>query len=191
MKPLFSLSILLALGGCAALKKAETPATLRLAPSFAAGPKRDATLSLAPVGAQGLTAARRYAYVLASDPLVLNQAATLFWEVPPPQTLDRALGDAVAARFSGRPGSPSAGRLTGQLRRFEEVTGPSGASAVVALDVTLSAAGTVSSATLCRATPIASSTNGDRAAAFQASVAAVASAAADGAVSGRLVPLAC
>lgn len=184
-----------AVSGCAALHAPEAVDTMRLAPGFAApaAPPRDATVTLAPVDARGLPAGRRYVYVLASDPLVLRQAATLFWEVPPAETIDRALADALRTRLSQAPGAPVTGRLSARLLRFEEASGAGRADAVVSLDATLADAAhaTSSTARYCRAMRIEGGGSGARAAAFQASVAAVALSIATDAAAGRLSASGC
>lgn len=180
-----------ALVGCAALRPAERIDTMRLAPRFGAvAPARPGGVAVSPVEAAGAVADRRYVYVLASDPLLLRRAATLFWELPPPATVGRALTDALGARFAGMAGGPVVGRLSARLVRFEEVAGGERARAVVAVEASFAPAGAgVGPATAgryCRAVPIAGDGGGERAAAFQASVAAVAAAVADDVSAGRL-----
>lgn len=177
----------LALGGCAALRPAERIDTMRLAPRFApVAPARPGLVVVSPVEAAGAVADRRYVYVLASDPLLLRRAATLFWELPPPMTVGRALTDALGARFAGT-GAPVVGRLSTRLVRFEEVAGGARAQAVVVVEAGFApASAPPMTGRYCRATPIAGDGAGDRAAAFQASVTDLAAAVADDVAGGRM-----
>src|SRR5215204_4916680 len=89
-----------ALSGCAAFKKADSPVTMRLSPSFAAASmKLPGSVAVSPVQARGVTAASRYAYIDASAPGEIRQAASFFWEEPPPRVLERALVAGLSARF--------------------------------------------------------------------------------------------
>ena len=64
-----------ALGGCAAMRKADSPVTMRLSPSFPAPAQaRAGSVEVAPVQARGIAAAARYAYVDAAAPGEVRQA---------------------------------------------------------------------------------------------------------------------
>ncbi|WP_375382434.1 hypothetical protein [uncultured Sphingomonas sp.] len=184
------------LGGCATLKPPERLDTMRLQPRFAAGAAsvRPGGIIVTPVVATGMIAERRYVYVTAADPLLLRQAATLFWDVPPSASVGRAITDALRTRFAGMDGGPVVGRLAMRLVRFEEVTGGGGAQAVVEVEATFAGAagqdGPVSGR-YCRATPIVADGSDARAAAFQAGVAALALAVADDVAAGRLTASSC
>ncbi|MGJ3627519.1 hypothetical protein AB5I41_12130 [Sphingomonas sp. MMS24-JH45] len=93
-------------------------------PIFAAGTPEAGSIAIAPVLARGLAGDRRYTYVAASAPGELRQAATFFWEEPPPRVLERALADALRTRYAqvypvATP-LPADRRVVATLTRFEE-----------------------------------------------------------------------
>lgn len=170
----------LTLAGCSALKGAEAPITMRLAP---AAPVWSGTagrsIVLDPIAARGVTSDRRYTYVMASDPRILRQASTLFWEESPPSVVARSIRQALSVR-----GSPvtsrDAAHLSVTLERFEEVSNPPSADAVVSLSAMLiDSGGARSLGTICQRVGIGSANPGDRAAAFESAVEAAAAALAE------------
>lgn len=174
---LAALPVLLLLSGCALARAPESVTVLRAAPRFeAAAPALDGVIAVAPVMARGVAAERRYAYVDRAAPGEVKQAATLFWEEPPPRIAERALVDGLRA-LTGAAVGPEAAvagerRLTARLERFEEVTGGHAAEAAVALDVTLLEAGKARLAgRYCGAATMAGSSPTQRAAAFEAALA--------------------
>lgn len=151
------------------MKAAAPTTTLRLSPPLVAtGAVRVAgAVTIAPVEARGLTGSLRYTYVTDAAPEELRQAATLFWEEPPPRVIGRALDDAVRARLTGQ-GAPR--RVTVRLDRFEEVGAGGAARALVALD----ADDPLGAARYCATALIADAAPATRARAFDAAIAAVA-----------------
>src|SRR5690606_9057751 len=121
------LTILLALAvsGCAALAEPDEATVLRAAPTFerTAGVMAGPAIAVSPVQAQGAAGDRRYAYVDRAQPGVVRQAATLFWEDPPPRMLQQALIDGLTAR-GGKAVGPAVPvetgrRVSASLQRFE------------------------------------------------------------------------
>lgn len=172
MKPC-ALMVLAVLSACAALKGGDTPVTMRLSPAFAPGqPVASPSFTVAPVQARGLSGGLRYAYVDAAAPGEIRQAATYFWEEPPADSLARALVAGLRTRFATvtGPSLPLAAdrRVVATLDRFEEVSAPTGAQAVIAFDVTQVAQGkAIWAGRYCATRPIASAAGTARAAAFQ------------------------
>jgi ABC-type uncharacterized transport system auxiliary subunit len=148
MRPL-SIFVALACTACATVKPAETPTVLRLAPVFTSkAPLALGSITVAPVLAGGLIAERRLAYIDRASPSAIRQAASQFWDEPPPRLLEHALATGLAARLTGVSGPEAAAasgrRLVVRLARFEEETGGAERSkAVVAFDATLLSAGRV------------------------------------------------
>ena len=177
-----ALALLPALAGCALVGKADAPVTLRLssavaAPATALDPRAVAVL---PVHAGGDAAQTRYAYVDPARPGEIHQAASLFWDQPPPRLVERALVAGLRGRFvavSGPEASlPADLREVTVLDRFEEVSGSPG-RAVVAFDVTVIAAGKLArSASYCASVPFAGAGASERASAFDAALGAAAAA---------------
>lgn len=170
-----SMLLPLVLAGCAAVKPADKPVTLRLSPpvTASAGPAIDHGLAVAPVVARGLAGSLRYTYVDAAAPAELRQAATLFWEEPPPRVLERALVAGLRTRFSGvaAPGTPTGARsrVIAGLDRFEEASAGGAARALVAFTVALSDQPKESGG-YCASVAIAGSAPSARAAAFDAAI---------------------
>lgn len=175
MKPI-ALMLLPALSACAALKGGDTPVTMRLLPAFAPGPPiASPSFIVAPVQARGLSGGLRYAYVDAAAPGEIRQAATYFWEEPPADSLARALVAGLRTRFATvtGPSLPLAAdrRVVATLDRFEEVSAPAGAQAVIAFDVTQVAQGkAIWAGRYCATRPIPSAAGTARAAAFQGAI---------------------
>lgn len=175
MKPIVLL-LLCALPACAALKPGDAPVTMRLSPTFAPGkPIAVPSFTVAAVQARGLSGGMRYAYVDATAPGEIHQAATYFWEEPPADSLARALVAGLRTRFATvtGPALPLAAdrRVVATLDRFEEVSAVSGAQAIVAFDVTQVAQGkAIWAGRYCAARPIASAAGTVRAAAFQGAI---------------------
>ncbi|WP_311268736.1 ABC-type transport auxiliary lipoprotein family protein [Sphingobium sp. WCS2017Hpa-17] len=175
MKPI-ALMLLAALSACAALKAGDTPVILRLSPVFAPGqPIASPSFTVAPVQARGLSGGLRYAYVDAAAPGEIRQAATYFWEEPPADSLARALVAGLRTRFASvtGPSLPLAAerRVVATLDRFEEVSAPTGAQAVIAFDVTQVAQGkAIWAGRYCATRPIAAAAGTARAAAFQGAI---------------------
>jgi len=131
-----------ALAGCAALGKADKPVTMRLSPGFpTATPNLPGSIAVAPVQARGVTAALRYAYIDSAAPGEIRQAASLFWEEPPPRVIERALVAGLKTRFVTVSGPavpvPADQRIAIVLTRFEETGAGGAARAVVAFDATV------------------------------------------------------
>lgn len=171
------------LGGCALTRGADRPVLLKLdplLPTVTAATRKVGAVALAPVTAEGTAGQLRYAYVAADGSL--RQAATLFWDQPPPRALEAALRDALGQRIAqvraaGEPGS-SDRRVTTSLVRFEEMSGP-GARAVVELRARIDGLRSWSGR-WCAQAPLEGGSPGERAAAFnRASGAAIAALAAD------------
>lgn len=166
----------LACTGCAALK-AERPTTLRLAPAVpvAAALKPAPSLTVAAVQARGLAGAQRYAYVAADAPAEIRQAATLFWEEPPPEVLTRALVQGLRARFAQVSGPearlPAERRVVATLDRFEERAAGGAAQAFVGFDVVITGPAPMSGR-YCGSAPIADASGSGRAHAFEAAIGA-------------------
>lgn len=182
MKPwlaILPLSMLAALpGGCAALRKADAPATMRLAPDFgqaAMATEASGSVSVAPVQARGFAATARYTYVDAAAPGEVRQAATLFWEEPPANVVERALVAGLKTRFAivrgTEVGLPADHRVIAILTRFEEVGAGGDAQATVAFDATMVSSGKAgSSASFCATAPVGGASPTLRARAFEAAI---------------------
>ena len=167
----------LALCGCAAVKSAEAPRVMRAAPVFTPATPGTLVTSVAPVMARGTAAERRYAYIDRAAPREVLQAATLFWEEPPPRIVERALVDGLRALVGPAAGSDTTvnadQRVIARLERFEEVTGGSlPAEAAVAIDVTVMNAERHIRLTgrYCGSAPVASGEPSERATAFEAAL---------------------
>jgi ABC-type uncharacterized transport system auxiliary subunit len=168
------------LAGCALTRPPEVQTVLRLSLHFEPKEPRAASpsLSVAPTQARGFTAERRYAYVERDSPSVVRQAASLFWEEPPPVVVERALVDGLRARFASVAGPQTLvqadERITVRVERFEETTGAGQPTqAVVAFEATTVGAGGDRfgrTRLYCAAAPIASAEPSARAAAFQAAL---------------------
>lgn len=165
------------LSGCAMMGKADAPVTMRLAPAFAGDgqPMRAGSVTVSPVRAGGALAVQRYAYVDPARPAEINQAASLFWEEPPPRLVERALVSGLRSRYAvvTGPEAPVAAdmRVIAILTHFEEVSSPGAAMARVGFDATVIAGGkVVRSDTYCASAPIAGSAATDRARGFEAAV---------------------
>lgn len=174
---LAALPLVLLLSGCALTRAPESVNVLRVSPRFeAATTATGEVIAVAPVMARGVAAERRYAYVERSAPGEVKQAATLFWEEPPPRIAERALVDGLRA-LTGAAVGPEAAvagerRLTARLERFEEVTGDGAAEAAVALDVTLLDEGQARLAgRYCGTAAMTGSSPTERARAFEAALA--------------------
>jgi ABC-type uncharacterized transport system auxiliary subunit len=166
---------LLLLGGCAAVRPAERPVTMRLAP---AAPARAASLlpapfAVAPVQARGLAGALRYDYVDAAAPAEIRQAKTLFWEEPPIRVIERALIDALRSRYANVSGAdisqPGARRVIAELDRFEETGAGGVARATVAFAISVTGP-TLSTGRYCASIPITGTSGTARARAFEAAI---------------------
>ncbi len=187
---------MLLLGGCAAVKPAEQPITLRLVP--AAPPPLPsllpAALAVAPVQARGLAGALRYDYVDASAPAEIRQAKTLFWEEPPTRVVEHALVGALRSRFATvtgpELGQPSARRVVVELDRFEETGAGGAARATVAFAVSVSGTNLLTGG-YCASAPIDGASGTARARAFEAAIGAATIAFAQDMASGRLSTLGC
>ncbi|WP_088183045.1 ABC-type transport auxiliary lipoprotein family protein [Sphingobium sp. Z007] len=180
MKPIILL-LLCALPACAALKPGDAPVTMRLSPSFTAGqPIAAPSFTVAAVQARGLSGGMRYAYVDATAPGEIHQAATYFWEEPPTDSLARALVAGLRTRFATVTGPSLAlaadRRVVATLDRFEELSVASGAQAVVAFDVTqvgqnqTGGGKAIWAGRYCATRPIGSAAGTVRAAAFQGAI---------------------
>ena len=171
-----------ALAGCAAVKPAESPVVMRLSPATQA--VTGVPVAVAPVTARGALAERRYAYVDRAAPSELRQAATFFWEEPPPVALGRALVDAL------RPGAGSPAptrRLATTLLDFQELTGGGTAEAVVGFDALVTDGADrrrLFSARYCARTPITGASGTERARAFETALTQAAGHAAQDAAAG-------
>ncbi|WP_353230179.1 ABC-type transport auxiliary lipoprotein family protein [Novosphingobium sp.] len=169
--------IALGTGGCAVMGKADAPITLRLAPATGAAPatKPDPrSVSVAGVDATGAAAKTRYAFIDPTRPGEINQAKSLFWEVPPSKAVELALVTGLRARFAAVTGPglslPADLRVLTTLTRFEEVSGTPG-SAVVAFDATVIEHGKVArTGTWCARAAFAGPSPSDRAQAFEAAL---------------------
>jgi ABC-type uncharacterized transport system auxiliary subunit len=176
-KPLLLLlTASLAMSACAVTRKPDEPKVLRLAPAFAASANLAAgTYAVAPVAAGGMAGERRYTYVDRAAPGELKQAATLFWDEPPPRIVERALVAGLRTRFASVTGPdaalPADRRVSVRLERFEEQTsGGLDAAAVVALDATVIAATdrkVVLTGRYCGTAPIGGASSGERVHAFE------------------------
>lgn len=178
--------VAMALCACAVARGPDSPRVLRLSPEFpAVSTPRDAgSLAVAPVQGRGLAGQRRYVYVDRAAPAELRQAASLFWEEPPPAVLQRALIGALRGRFSTVVG-PEAGvgadrRVVARLDRFEEENGGGRqARAVVAFEVVViapSARKPSFGGYYCVGAMIADGASSSRARAFEQALAAAAAA---------------
>ena len=106
---------------------------------------------------------------------MVRQAASLFWEEPPPVVVERALVDGLRARFASVAGPQTLvqadERVTVRVERFEEVTGAGQPTqAVVAFEATTVGAGGDRfgrTRLYCTAAPIASAEPSVRATAFE------------------------
>jgi ABC-type uncharacterized transport system auxiliary subunit len=165
------------LAGCALTRPPEVETVMRLSVRFEPREPRatSPSVSVAPTQAGGFAAARRYAYVERDSPAVVRQAASLFWDEPPPVAVERALVDGLGARFASVAGPQSLvqadERITVRVERFEEVTGGGQpAQAVVAFEATTVGTGGDRfgrTRRYCAAAPIASAEPSARAAAFE------------------------
>lgn len=171
----------LALGACALAKPADAPKVLRLSPSFsypagvAAG-----SVAVAPVTAGGVVAERRYAYVDRAAPGEVRQAATLFWDEPPPRMVERAMVTGLRGWFGSVVGPetsvPTDRRVTIRVDRFEEESGGGTSTARIALDIAVVGAAerkVLLSGRYCGSAPVASAEGSDRARAFEVALADV------------------
>lgn len=173
MRPLL---LFLALAGCAAVRGGEAPVTMRLGPGFAPGAPASGSIAVAPVLARGLAGDRRYTYVTAAAPGELRQAASLFWEEPPPRVLERALADALRTRYAqvypvATP-LPADRRVVATLIRFEEEDAGAAPRAMVVFDASVTHAGRIErTGRWCAAAPIADPSGTTRARAFETALA--------------------
>ena len=165
-----------ALGGCAAMRKADSPVTMRLSPSFPAPAQaRAGSVEVAPVQARGIAAAARYAYVDAAAPGEVRQAKSFFWEEPPPRVLQSALVAGLRTRFapvavSGL-GERAERRVVATLTRFEETDAGADAHAVVAFEAVVMRANKIeSSRDFCASAPISGASGTARAHAFESAI---------------------
>ncbi len=133
----------LLLAACAVTKGPQTEVVMRVEPPVPARAAASGVglIAFSPVTAHGTAAERRYAYVDSAAPSEVRQAATLFWEEPPPRLVERALGPGLSARLGAQvvaadqaPGAER--RLTVQVDRFEEHAGGA-ASALVAVNASV------------------------------------------------------
>lgn len=175
---LVALMLIAALPGCAAVKGADKPVTMRLSPTFpgaAPAPAPSPSFAVAPVQARGITGALRYAYVDAAAPREIRQAATLFWEEPPPTVMARALVAALRTRYAQVAG-PDLGiaaerRVVAVLDRFEEEQSGGEVRAVVAFDVTQVSGGkAIWAGRYCAIRPVTGAAGTIRAEAFEAAI---------------------
>ena len=164
------------LASCVALKGPEAAVTLRLSPEFATGaaPLSDRSFSVAPVLARGLVARTRYLYFAEGNPAEIHQAATLFWEEPPAQIIERGIVAGLRSRYAlvSGPGVPVSAdwRVLVTVTRFEEISGAH-SSAEVSLDAQLLHAGKLErSGTFCGHAPIGDASPESRAQAFDAAI---------------------
>lgn len=175
MRKAFLLLFVAALAGCAAVKGPDTPVTMRLSPSFTGAAPVAGSVAVAPVQARGVNGGMRYAYVDAQAPGEIHQAATLFWEEPPPRIMERALVAGLRSRFAAVSGPelavPADRRVVAVLTRFEEMTDGGAAQAVVGFDVSILSGGKVErSGRYCGAAPVASPSGTSRARAFETAI---------------------
>lgn len=176
-----ALPLLMLLAGCAAVRGGDAPVTMRVAPTFAEGAPAAGSIAVAPVLARGLAGDRRYTYVTAAAPGELRQAASLFWEEPPPRLLERALADALATRYAQvyPTATPLAAdrRVVATLTRFEEAEAGAAPRATVAFDASVTRNGRVErTGRWCASEPIVDATGTTRAKAFETALAAAVSA---------------
>lgn len=168
---------LISSSGCGLTRKAAEESTLRVDvadPAVRPTGPRGGPLALAPVLARGSAADRRYVYIDPASPRQVRQAATLFWEEPPPRLVERALNQGLSARLNApvvaadqAPGAER--RLSVRVDRFEEHSGPT-ASAVVELDaavVDLKQRALGFAKTYCGRAPVSGAAPSDRARAFE------------------------
>lgn len=197
MKRLASLILVsLTLGGCAATRPAETPAVLRLAPAFdRQAALKTGSIAIAPVMSGGAVSERRLAYIDRGAPKELRQAASLFWDEPPPKLLEHALVAGLQARLSSvtgpEAGVPSDKRLVTRIQRFEEETGGGDPQAVVAFEATLIATGNrgiLLTGRYCGQAAMAGTTPNQRAEAFEKAERAAVDRLAQDIASGRSAP---
>lgn len=166
----------LALAGCAAVRGGDAPVTMRLNPGFAAGTPAAGSIAIAPVLARGLAGDRRYTYVAAAAPGELRQAASLFWEEPPPRVLERALAEALRTRYAqvypvATP-LPADRRVVATLVRFEEEDAGASPRAVVAFDASVTHAARIErTGRWCATAPIPDASGTTRARAFESALA--------------------
>ncbi|MET0372057.1 MAG: ABC-type transport auxiliary lipoprotein family protein [Sphingobium sp.] len=171
-----ALATLFTLSGCAAVKGADKPVTMRLSPAFAAGkPTASPTFSVAPVQARGVTGGLRYAYVDAAAPREIRQAATLFWEEPPPTVIARAIVAGLRTRYAQVAGPELAlsadRRVVAVIDRFEEEVSGVDTRATVAFDVTQVSGGkAIWAGRYCVTRPIGAAAGSIRAEAFEAAI---------------------
>lgn len=166
-----------ALGACAAVGPPAKESVLRVDPPVPAWPARapGPPIALAPIVARGAAAERRYVYLDPATPGEVRQAATLFWEEPPPRLVERALTKGLAARL-GAPVLPldqapgAARRLTLRLDRFEEAAGADARATVEMQAAVLADRTLLFAKRYCAAAPIAGPAPGQRAAAFEAAL---------------------
>ena len=187
---------MLALSGCAAVKPAERPITLRLAPApvLAPLPLTSTKIGVAPVAARGLTGGLRYAYMDAAAPAEIRLAATLFWEESPTHVLERALVTGLRSRFASVAGpeiaAPVDRRVVARLDRFEETSAGGAARAIVAFDASVTG-DALRSGRYCGSAPIDSAVPSRRAAAFDAAITQVVTAFVTDMAAGRLTSSTC
>ena len=173
----FPVLALAVLGGCAAIKPALAPVTMRLAPAaptLAAGGLKPVAVAVSTVASRGLAGGLRYAYIDAAAPAEIRLASTLFWEESPSRVLERALVAQLRVHFRSVAGpdigAPADRRIVARLDRFEETGAGGDARAVVAFDATL--VGDVRShGSYCAAVSVPSAVPSARAAAFDAAIA--------------------
>ena len=169
--------VMLGIGGCGVMGKADAPVTLRIAPVFAPGGRVDSrSVAVAAVDAVGEAAKARYAYVDPARPGEINQAKSLFWEEPPPRAVERAIVAGLRTRFATVTGPelamPADIRVLTVLDRFEEVSGEPG-SAVIACEATVIEHGKVARAgKWCASAPFSGPGPSERAHAFEAALVA-------------------
>lgn len=164
--------VMLGIGGCGVMGKADAPIILRIAPVFPAAGKLDSrSVAVAAVDAVGEAAKSRYAYVDPARPGEINQAKSLFWEQPPPHVVERALVAGLRTRFASVTGpevaAPADIRVLAMLDRFEELSAEPG-QAVIAFEATVIDHGKVArTGKWCASAPFAGPGPSDRARAFE------------------------
>jgi ABC-type uncharacterized transport system auxiliary subunit len=170
-------------GGCALTRKPAAESIMRVeAPPPAVRPStpRSGLIALAPVLARGSAADRRYVYINPAAPREVQQAATLFWEEPPPRLVERALSLGLSARLGApvvaadqAPGAER--RLSVRVDRWEEHAGPTAAAAIqldaAVIDLKGRALGFAKS--YCASAPIPSDSPSARAGAFETALGGV------------------
>ena len=137
-------------------------------------------IALAPVRALASASSQRYTYIDPAAPREVRLAATLYWEEAPAKMVERAVVQGLSPRIGSvvidnMVGLGETRRLTVELDRFEEVSGPS-ARAVVAVRATLVDAktrGLVFAAPFCRSAPILGVHPSDRSTAFETAIGGV------------------